>query len=110
MVEPKHIIIYQTVEGKESFNLWLDSLKDKKTIARIEMRLTRVGEGNYGDYESVGNGVFELRFFFGAGYRVYFGEDEDNTVIILCGGDKSTQKKDIKQAHAFWQDYMENKQ
>jgi len=54
----------------------------------------------------VGGGVFELRFFFGAGYRVYFGEDGDTIVVLLCGGDKKTQRRDIQRAKAYWQEYL----
>lgn len=61
-----------------------------------------------GDFKPVGAGVNELRFFFGAGYRVYFGEDGDTLVVLLCGGDKSSQRSDIEQAQAYWQEYKYN--
>ncbi|SFM80584.1 type II toxin-antitoxin system RelE/ParE family toxin [Nitrosomonas communis] len=66
------------------------SLKDKKNQQRIRTRIRRLGEGLYGDYDSVGKGTSELRMFFGSGYRVYFGEDADNIVILLYGGDKDS--------------------
>jgi putative addiction module killer protein len=68
--------------------------------------LEYVAQGNYGDYKSVGEGVYELRFFFGKGYRVYFGEDGDTIVVLLQGGDKSSQSKDITKARAYWKDYQ----
>jgi putative addiction module killer protein len=84
-------------------------LKDATARARIRSRLDRVEQGNYGDYKSVGEGVYELRFFFGPGYRIYFGEDGEITVLLLCGGDKTSQRRDIIQAQSFWQDYLTNK-
>jgi putative addiction module killer protein len=85
--------------------LWLDDLRDAKNRRRIISRLVRVQQGNYGDVEPIGEGLSELRFFFGAGYRVYFGEDAGNIVVILCGGDKSSQSQDIENAKAYWQEY-----
>ena len=78
------------------------SLKDKTIVARIYARLTRIEVGNFGDYKSVGNGVMELRFTFGAGIRIYFGHEGDKIVVLLTGGDKSSQEKDIQLAHEYW--------
>jgi len=103
----KQVIVYQTENGKEPFNDWLDSLKDAKTVARIISRLGRVELGNYGDAKGVGEGVRELRYTFGAGYRVYFAEVDNVIVLLLCGGDKSSQKRDIKAAQGYWQDYQQ---
>lgn len=102
----KTVLIYKTESGKVPFNIWLDSLRDRKTRQRILNRLFRVESGNYGDHKSVGDGVIELRFFFGAGYRIYFGEDGDKLVILLTGGDKSSQSEDIEQAKAYWKEYL----
>ena len=79
------------------------------TRARIERRIERMEQGHYGDYKAVGKGVYELRFFFGAGYRVYFAEDGDTVVLLLHGGGKSSQRRDIKIAQAYWQEYQEDK-
>lgn len=104
----KELVYYRTANGKEPFREWLKSLEDKVTRARVERRLERVENGHYGDYKAVGEGVFELRFFFGAGYRVYFAEDGDTLVLLLHGGDKSSQTKDVKTARGFWRDYQED--
>ncbi len=79
-----------------------------ETTRGILSRLTRVQQGNYGDVEPIGEGLSELRFFFGSGYRVYFGEDADNIIVILCGGDKDSQSQDIENAKAYWQEYKNN--
>ena len=73
---------------------------------RILSRLLRVDSGTYGDCRSLKDGVFELRLVFGPGYRVYFGEDGDTIVVILCGGDKSSQVQDIERAKAYWKEYL----
>ena len=74
---------------------------------RIQARLDRVEKGNFGDHRPVGEGVWELRFDFGSGYRIYFVEEGDVIVILLCGGDKSSQVKDIKTAKIYWQELLE---
>ncbi|MBV6449015.1 type II toxin-antitoxin system RelE/ParE family toxin [Nitrosomonas sp.] len=104
----KHIIIYADENGHEPYLYWIDGLKDKKNQQRIRTRIRRLGEGLYGDCESVGEGVLELRMFFGSGYRVYFGEDADHIVVLLCGGDKDSQNQDIKNAKKYWKDYKNN--
>jgi putative addiction module killer protein len=105
-VKVKTIAIYETGDGQRPFKKWLDSLRDKATIARINARLARVEFGNFGDAKPVGNGVVELRLVFGSGYRIYYGLDGDKLVVLLTGGDKSTQEKDIKLAHDYWSDYL----
>jgi putative addiction module killer protein len=73
-------------------------------------RLFRVQQGNYGDVEPIGEGLSELRLFFGPGYRVYFGEDAGNIVVILCGGDKASQSRDIETAKDYWKEYKSRAQ
>jgi putative addiction module killer protein len=104
-VTTKHIIIYADVYGNEPYINWLNDMRDKQTQQRIRTRVRRLESGLYGDVAPVGEGVSELRLFFGAGYRVYFGEQEGQIIVLLCGGDKSTQKDDIEQAKAFWKEY-----
>lgn len=106
MPNAKNVIVFRTATGKEPFTEWLNSLRDPTTRRRILKRLLRLEQGNYGDFKPVGEGVNELRFFFGAGYRVYFAEDGDTIVVLLCGGDKGSQRRDIQQAQAYWQEYQ----
>lgn len=104
------LIPFKTDNEKEPFTEWLLSV-DSVIRNRIIARLTRIQTGNFGDCKLLEEGVFELRFFFGSGYRVYFGKDEEtNTIIILlCGGNKNTQNKDIKKANQYWRQYNERK-
>jgi len=99
------IFRYQCDNGSEPFTEWLNGLRDKAAEARIRVRLLRVGAGNFGDCEPVGDGVMELRLHVGAGYRVYFGRHGMSVVVLLCGGDKSSQAADIKRAKDFWAEW-----
>ncbi len=83
------------------FEKWLSDLRDRQTRSRILTRLSHVQEGNFGDHKSVGDGVLELRFTFGPGYRVYYTRRGNVVVIVLCGGDKGTQQSDIRKAKAL---------
>jgi putative addiction module killer protein len=96
---------YQRRDGSEPFSEWLDSLRDKTAQARIRVRLLRVQAGNMGDAKSVGEGVIELRLPIGPGYRVYFGRHGKAIVILLCGGDKSSQEADIERAKEYWTEW-----
>ncbi|MCL2645025.1 MAG: type II toxin-antitoxin system RelE/ParE family toxin [Betaproteobacteria bacterium] len=87
-----------TIMTTEVFDAWFSDLRDKKASARIKMRLRRAEEGNFGDCEPVGEGVSEMRVDVGAGYRVYFKRTGAVIYLLLYGGDKSTQEKDIKAA------------
>ena len=80
------------------FATWLSGLRDRAAKARIEARLRRVTLGNLGDVKPIGGGVSEMRIFYGPGYRVYFAQRGDVLVILLCGGDKSSQSRDIEAA------------
>ncbi|MCG3204755.1 MAG: hypothetical protein KCHDKBKB_01471 [Elusimicrobia bacterium] len=108
-VIPKRIEYYTTVEGKVPFREWYYSLKDIKTQAVVRERLTRVERGLLGDFKWVGEGVCELRISFGPGFRIYFGQEGRTVVWLLCGGEKNTQKRDIKTAHVYWGDYLRRK-
>jgi putative addiction module killer protein len=85
------------------------SLKDARTVGIIRARLNRIRLGNFGDCKSVGAGVEELRVDFGPGYRIYYGRHGLVVVILLCGGDKSSQAKDIRTAQKYWKEYLDAK-
>jgi putative addiction module killer protein len=95
------IIYYKTEKGENPYKAWLDQLKDKTGKAIILRRIERVRNGNLGNCKAVGEGVYELKIKFGPGYRVYFAQVGFKIIILLCGGDKSTQSKDIKKAKAY---------
>lgn len=97
---------YATKTGTCPFDEWFETL-DATTQTRIDVRLDRVSLGNFGDCKSIGQGVYELRFFFGAGYRVYYGLVGTQIVLLLVGGSKKSQNRDIKMAHKLWADYQD---
>jgi putative addiction module killer protein len=92
---------YQTADSKSPFREWLDTLT-KVVRARIQARVLRFELGNLGDHKSVGEGVWEARVMFGSGYRIYFAKDGNATIVLLVGGDKRSQSKDIAKAQGFW--------
>lgn len=100
---------YQTVHGRRPVAEWLNRLQDGVARARIVARLDRLAAGLFGDWKIVGDGVYELRIDHGPGYRVYYGQDGNSLILLLCGGEKRTQVKDIKTAHAYWKDYKARK-
>ncbi|HUZ06710.1 MAG TPA: type II toxin-antitoxin system RelE/ParE family toxin [Candidatus Paceibacterota bacterium] len=91
--------------GVVPFDEWFDSLRDRKMQAAVDARLTRVRAGNFGDFKSVGGGVFELRISFGPGLRVYYGLHGRQIVILLAGGDKGSQSRDIRRAQQLWEQF-----
>lgn len=96
---------YRRADGVIPFDRWLAQLKDERAKARIIVQLKRLKLGLSGDWKSVGDGVFELRIFEGKGYRVYFGREAEFTVMLLSGGTKETQSRDIKLAKSYWLSY-----
>lgn len=102
---PCEVEIYETKDGRVPFSEWLNSLRDVRAAARILLRIDRAKLGNFGDHKFVADGVFEFRIDVGAGYRVYFGRVGNQLIVILCGGDKGSQKQDIEKAQKFWADY-----
>jgi len=90
-----------TILTTEQFDDWFESLRDRKAKSLVQVRIDRMEGGNFGDCQPVGNGVSELRIHYGAGYRVYFKRSGLEIVVLLVGGDKSTQPKDIKAAIAL---------
>ncbi|MBF0386336.1 MAG: type II toxin-antitoxin system RelE/ParE family toxin [Candidatus Omnitrophica bacterium] len=104
----KTIIFYQTLTGEEPVMEWFLSFRDKIYRHRIQARIDRIKQGNYGDHKRL-NGIIEIRMDFGKGYRLYCGEEGQVLVILLAGGDKSTQGRDIKRALEYWRDYHDQK-
>ena len=96
---------HNTAGGRDAFGEWIEGLKD--TVGRVIVlkRVARMEEGNFGDHRSVGGGVWELRIHVGPGYRVYYGIAGPSVVLLLGGGDKGTQGKDIRRAQDCWADY-----
>ena len=86
------------VEKTEQFDKWFRKLKDIQVKARILARIKKIELGNLGDYKSLRGGLFEIRFTFGSGYRVYFMKKKSRIILLLLGGDKSSQVKDIEKA------------
>jgi putative addiction module killer protein len=99
------LVHYQEANGRHPFREWIATVRDEMAKARIVFRLAQVENGNLGDWKPVGEGVIELRIRVGAGYRVYCGRHGQQYVILLCGGDKGSQSKDIAKAKAFWTDW-----
>jgi putative addiction module killer protein len=104
-VRPRRIEEYLTPSGNSPFASWLENLRDRHARAAIRKRLNRIRLGNLGDCKSLGGGVYELRIDLGPGYRVYYGLDGETLVVLLCGGDKRSQARDIAAAKEHWKEY-----
>jgi putative addiction module killer protein len=89
------------IQKTDEFDSWLSALGDQKAVAKIASRIERLGLGNPGDVKPVGEGISEMRLTYGPGYRVYYKQTGKKIILILCGGDKSTQDNDIKRAKAI---------
>lgn len=102
------LVAYRDSEGREPFQLWFEDL-DVHAAAKVTSALKRMAAGNLADVKSVGSGVLERRIDWGPGYRVYFGRDGDRLIILLAGGTKQRQQRDIAVALARWTDYKRRK-
>ena len=103
------LLEYEDEDGDSPFSDWFDDL-GPAPAARVTMALARMEHGNFGDTKSVGDGVMERRITFGPGYRIYFGRDGATLVILLGGGSKQRQDRDIEKAKWRWDDYQRRKQ
>lgn len=102
------VLHYLSPGGKDVFQRWLDQLGDQRARRRILRRIDRIElDGFLGDHKYLREGVSELRVDEGAGYRVYFGRAGEQLVVLLCGGDKGSQSKDIERAIGYWKDYQD---
>ena len=99
---------YVAASGAEPFADWFAEL-EALARAKVTRAITRMEQGNFSNAKGVGEGVLEYRIDFGPGYRVYFGRDGDTVVILLTGGTKKRQQRDIDMAHAYWRDYRQSK-
>lgn len=90
-----------TIRQTEVYAAWFAGLRDERARARIDTRIRRVSLGNFGDVRAVGQGVSELRVDYGPGYRIYFAQRGSAIVLLLCGGDKRTQDRDIREAQSI---------
>ncbi len=105
-VRQRSAIRFKASTGKIPFDEWFDALKSKVAQAKLAVRIERAEKGLFGDHKGVGEGVVELRDPFGPGYRIYFGIFEDEIILLLLGGDKSSQVADVKKAKEYWADYQ----
>ncbi len=101
--------IYKTEMGVEPFSVWLKALKSSKAKSAIARALTKMEVGLLNDVKPVGEGVQEYRIHFEKGYRIYFGNDGGELIILLSGSDKKTQSKEIENAKSYWKDYKRQK-
>lgn len=99
------IEVYKTASGKQPFNNWLNKIKETHTKARILSRIDRLKLGNFGDCKALDGGLYELRIHYGPGMRVYYAKIEKMIVLLLCGGNKGSQKRDIRRANLYLEDY-----
>ena len=99
---PRDVRNYVTPEGHEPYEEWVNSYRNRKTRAIIRERVNRLHLGNFGDYKRLTADLYELRIHYGPGYRVYFGVVDRVIVILLCGGSKKTQRRDIERAKEYW--------
>ena len=91
--------------GRSLYSQWLHGLNDTRTKARISLQVDKMALNLFGDGRSIGNGLSELRIHFGSGYRVYFGKEGTQIILLLCGDDKVSQVQDIKQAKKYWENH-----
>lgn len=109
MSSPFTIVEYLSEDGKSPFGHWFSNVKDLEVKRAVTLRLARIQMGNLGDYRSVGEGVCEIRIHQGAGHRIYFIQEGDTVILLLCAGDKRTQDADIRKAKRYLRDYERRK-
>lgn len=108
MIEPAsfRVLQYQTADHRRPFEEWLNRhVADVRAFTAIQSRIDRIARGLFGDWKSIGDGVFELRIDIGPGYRIYFGREGQSVIVLLCGGYKGTQHREIEVAKKYWRDY-----
>ena len=103
------VVQYETASGACPFADWFEG-PDARAAAKVRTAVARIETGNFGDVKPVGEGVSERRIDFGPGYRMYFGQDGQQLVILLAGGTKKRQQRDIAQTKAYWRDYKQREE
>ena len=109
-IRPREIHHYTTPSGHNPFRRWYSKIKDQKTQIAITNRISRLRIGNFGDFKRLNKDLYELRIHYGPGYRIYFGLYRNDIVILLCGGEKDKQQRDINRAQDYWNDFLEQMQ
>lgn len=104
-VVESEIHFYRTADGKVAFEQWRSALGDLQSRSLVRARLARLRAGNWGDCKALGQGLFELRIFYGPGYRIYVSPVGGKRLLILAAGDKRTQTRDIEEARSYLADY-----
>ena len=102
------VVVYETEAGKRPFSAWFNDL-DPHAAAKVKKAVDRMEDGNFGDVKPVGSGVSETRLAYGPGYRIYFGRDGQTIVVLLGGGTKVRQSRDIENAQLAWANYKRRK-
>lgn len=105
MTDPIQVLHYQTADGRIPYREWLDTVTDPVGYTAIQVKEDRLARGLFGDHKPVGDSVWELRIDTGPGYRVYYARAGKLIVLLLCGGNKRSQKTGIKTAKVYWRDY-----
>jgi putative addiction module killer protein len=108
-IRPRQVLNYVTTDGRDIFREWLTSLNDSLARATIRARIDRLLLGNFGDHRRLTNDLFELRIHYGPGFRIYCGDLGGDIILLICGGTKGTQKKDIQKAKDYWQEFLSKK-
>ena len=103
-VVPREVVAYEAANGNCPFEAWWDSIRDQRSRDILKSRMARIRLGNLGDVRALGNGIHEFKIDIGPGYRIYFG-NVGGRVVLLTGGDKKTQKKDVKNSLDYLTDY-----
>lgn len=106
-IRPREILTYITPSGRDSYQQWYTQIRDQKAQIAISNRIARLRIGNFGDFKRLSSGLYELRIRYGPGYRVYLGLFQHD-IILLCGGTKGTQQRDIDRAQNYWSDFLEH--
>lgn len=101
--KPRHVTFYKSKQGKEPCKEWLQGITDKRILGRVLSRIDKAKHGNFGVHRNLKDGIWELKMDIGGAIRIYFGIENDEIILLLAGGNKRTQQKDIETAKERWQ-------